>query len=357
MKKILRFSAILTAHILILSLFASCSGGKTEYTDYTIYGMDTYITLRFAGKGQKEDYLDSVRDECARIIAKNEKLMSSHDEEAQIWGLNHDVDVILDAEPDLSAVLTSAVHLAEISDGAFSPTLGSLTELWNVSGGGPVPRSEEIEAASEHTDYRNISVDSGRISITDKECKIDLGGIAKGYTAQELLVYLNGTDISYGLVSMGGNIGVFGDKTGGNPFKVGICDPDNTSSVIGYLSIDDGFIAVSGDYERFFEEDGKKYHHIIDPETGYPAESGLRSVAVWSNNGGTADALSTALFVMGEERALEFYRESDVRFEAVMINDRHEIILTDGIKDGSFELSEDSYTLIGEAEGEDTVAG
>ena len=149
---------------------------------------------------------------------------------------------------------------------------------------------------------------------------------------------------------MGGNIGVFGTKPNSEKFKIGICDPDDASGVVGYLSISSGFISVSGDYERYFEENGERYHHIIDPATGYPAKSDVRSVAVYANNGAAADALSTALFVMGEEKALEFYGENKIAFEAIIINKNHEIILTDGVSPDDFELAGENYVLKTQAE-------
>lgn len=344
-------------------IFLLTSGCKARneiaYYDKVIFGMDTYITLRLAESRFTEDggtevldeaYLEEISSECAYIVAKNDKLMSSHDDEAQIYGLNNSVDMILDADSSLLNVLKLALDINNITSGAYNPAIGALSELWNVTGGGPVPEESAIGEALDHISVSNITVDGTSVLKSDPDCKIDLGGIAKGYTAQEILEYLAGTDIPYGLVSMGGNIGVFGTKGDNEKYRVGICDPDDTESVAAYLNISRGFISVAGDYERYFEQDGKRYHHIIDPETGSPAQSGLRSVAVHSNNGAYADALSTALFVMGPDKALELYSSGSVKFEAVMITDSHEIILTDGLKNDSFELVSKNYSLRDQSE-------
>lgn len=330
--------------ILLLPLLASCAS-KEEYEDRVIYGMNTYITLRVPKENVDDEIIDEAERECARIVAKDEKLMSSHSEDGVIYRLNNDVDAFVGADESLLTVLDASLRIEELTGGAFSPSLGALTELWNVEDGGPVPSESAINEALSLISSDSIKLENGNVKIENDGCKIDLGGIAKGYAAQEIVDYLASTDIPYGLVSVGGNVGVFGSKESGERFKVGISNPDDTSSVVGYVYMNSGFLSVSGDYERFFEEDGRRYHHIIDPATGYPAESGLRSVAVLSKDGAYSDALSTALFVMGAERGMEFYREGRVSFEAVFITDGGEIILTDGLSDGDFELSSDSYKI------------
>ena len=334
------FSAIL----LLLALLSSC-GSKEAYEDRVIFGMDTYITLRVPKGELSSADLDEVEQKCAYIVAKNEKLMSSHSEDSVIYGLNGKVDTVIGADEALLTVIDASLRIEELTGGAFSPALGELTELWNVAGGGPVPSEEDIAEAMKKISSASIKTEDGNIKIENNGCRIDLGGIAKGYTAQEMVEYLASTDLSYGLVSVGGNVGVFGTKEDGEKFKVGISDPDNTSSVVGYVYMSSGFLAVSGDYERYFEENGKRYHHIIDPATGYPAESGLRSVAVLSNNGTYADALSTALFVMGVDEAMKLYSDGRVSFEAIFLTDSGEIVLTDGLKNGAFELNSKKYKI------------
>lgn len=327
--------ALLLVCVLLLSLF-SCSD-KSSYTDKVIYGMDTYITLRLSKDGAGEDTLNAAAEYAAGIIAKDEKIMSCHDEEAQIYALNHNVTAILGADKGLISVIGSALNIEKLSSGAFSPSMGALTELWNVEGGGPVPDEAEIEKALKNISSESITVADGNLYKKDENVLIDLGGIAKGYAAQEILEYLATSGISHGVVSIGGNVGVFGEKPNGEPFKVGVCDPDDTTKAVGYFHIKSGFVSVSGDYERFFTENGKRYHHIIDPKTGYPAESGLRSAAVWSQNGSVADALSTALFVMGYEKSMDFYENSGLKFEAVFITNGGEIKTTPGLDSETFE--------------------
>ena len=141
-------------------------------------------------------------------------------------------------------------------------------------------------------------------------------------------------------------IGVFGQKADGTPFQIGIKDPHDTAAVIGYLYIPSGFVAVSGNYERFFREEGKLYHHILDPETGWPVDNGLSSVAVYAQNGSAADALSTALYVMGLEEGMAFYESGQVQFEAVFVTEDNRIIPTPGLlENGMLEITTEDYVL------------
>ena len=328
----------------MLLLFSGCSS-RVRYMNQVIYGMDTYITLRVSSDGLSDDEFAKLCENCSKIIAKNEKLMSAYDESSQLYAFNNGADMILSPDAALLSTLRTAESISKLTDGAYLYTIGALSLLWNVTGGGPVPADGDIEEALGHISADSVVITDEKITRTDSECKVDLGGVAKGYTAQELAEYLSSAGVSFGLVSMGGNIGVFGEKDNGEAFKVGICDPADTSNVVGYLNIKSGFIAVSGSYERFFEENGEIYHHILDAKTGRPAESGIVSVAVWCNSGAVADALSTALFVMGEEKAMELYRSGSVSFEAVIITEEGEIVLTDGIADGDFELENESYTI------------
>jgi len=213
-----------------------CSAGH-EYKDQVIYGMDTYITIRVSSDGISDDKFEELCEKSSLIIAKNEKLMSAYDESSQLYAFNNGTDMILSPDASLLSTLRTAENISDLTDGAYLHTIGALSLLWNVTGGGPVPDEAEIEAALKHISTDSLEISDEKITKSDSECKIDLGGVAKGYTAQELVEYLASEGVSYGLVSMGGNIGVFGEKSDGEPFKVGICDPADTSDVVGYLNI------------------------------------------------------------------------------------------------------------------------
>lgn len=315
----LRIFALLLTLVLLLS---GCAREPEEYRDTVFFAMDTYITVRLARAGVTDERLGEVSAECERIVRELESVLSAHDPDSELYALNHSGEEFTEISDTLEDVLTTVYDIHGITGGAYDCTLGGLAELWNITGGGPVPDPADIDAVLAHTGSDRITLDEKRNTVMrpDPDVRLDLGGIGKGAAADWLIRYLETTDIPYGLVSVGGTIGVFGDKPDGTPYKIGIRDPDDPSGVVGYFLIDEGFVAVSGDYERYFEENGIRYHHIFDPSTGYPADSGLRSAAVHSLNGAQADALSTALFVMGADASLELY-ETCGGFEAVLVSD------------------------------------
>ncbi len=322
------FALVLT----LVLLFSGCARKPEEYRDTVFFAMDTYITVRLARAGVTEEQLDEAAAECERIVRELESVLSAHDPESELYALNHSDTEFTEISETLEDVLVTVYNVYGQTDGAYDCTLGGLAELWNITGGGPVPAQEDIDAVLAHAGYDKITLDEKRNTVMrpDTDVQLDLGGIGKGAAADELIRYLETTDIPYGLVSVGGTIGVFGDKPDGTPYKIGIRDPDDPNGVLGYLHIDEGFVAVSGDYERYFEENGVRYHHIFDPSTGYPADSGLRSAAVHCLNGAATDALSTALFVMGADAALELY-ENHGGFEAVLVSDNG-IVQTEGAR-------------------------
>ncbi len=308
--------------LVLALLFGSCAT-PSEYNDTVFFAMDTYITIRLAQDGVSEEELTAVAVECERLVKELETVLSAHDPDSELYQLNESDAEFVPVSDTLEEVLLTAVDLAEKTDGAYDFTLGGLAELWNVTGGGPVPSREAVDEVLSHVGYENVTVDERRNTVMrpDAEVRLDLGGIGKGAAADVLVRYLETTIVPYGLVSVGGTIGVFGEKPDGTPYKIGIRDPEDANAVLGYLHISDGFVAVSGDYERYFEENGVRYHHIFDPSTGYPADTGLRETVVHSDTGTVADALSTALFVLGTDAALDLYATADVGFEAVLVGE------------------------------------
>ncbi|MBR4960421.1 MAG: FAD:protein FMN transferase [Clostridia bacterium] len=344
MKTVYRRLALFLAVLFALSL-VSC-GSEQTYADSVFTGMDTVITLRLAAEGMDNETLGKASADVQRIVADLENILSCHKETSELSALNREVYLHIEVDETLLTVLNTAFQMHALTGGAYDPTLGALTKLWNVSGGGPVPDEDAIAEALSHKGTDKLTSQGNSVTKNDPAMQIDLGGLGKGYALQQVLAHLASTDIPYGLVSMGGNIGVFGQKTNGTPFQIGIKDPHDTSTVVGYMYIPSGFVSVSGNYERYFREEGKLYHHILDPETGYPAETGLSSVAVYAQNGSAADALSTALYVMGLEEGMTFYESGQVQFEAVFITEDNRIIPTPGLlEDGMLEITAENYVL------------
>jgi thiamine biosynthesis lipoprotein len=205
-------------------------------------------------------------------------------------------------------VLEAALEVSRLSGGAFDITAAPLVALWSVTAQHPaVPPEDALAQKRDLIDFNCLTLDaaSGSARLARQGQMVDLGGIAKGYAADQALEVYRRRGISTAMIDLGGNIALLGSKEDGAPWGVGIQDPDAPrGECLGLLSLTDKSVVTSGDYERFFEAGGKRYHHILDPRTGYPAESGLRSVTVVAEKSMVADGLSTALFVLGLERGL-----------------------------------------------------
>jgi thiamine biosynthesis lipoprotein len=240
----------------------------------------------------------------------------------------------MQANPELVALVNESLKFARETDGAFDPTLGPLAELWNFSGGEPrLPQDSEIKTALGKKGWSRVKTDTsaGSITLPEKQMSLDLGGIAKGYSLDRARLVLQRLGVKAALINAGGDILAIGEKTPGKPWRIGVQDPRNPRGLVAVAEIRDGVIVTSGDYERFFLRDGKRYHHILNPETGYPT-TGLRSVTIIAPNGVRADAMATAIFGLGVKRALE-YMESTPGVEGFLIDADGKMFLSSGAKD------------------------
>lgn len=325
MKKIL---ALLL--LLCLSLTACASDGPAETE---IFAMDTYMRLRIWGD---RELLSDTVDEIRRL----EGLFSVTDEKSEIFLLNRDGQAAL--SEDTAEILTQAIALSERTGGAFDPTVYPLVSAWGFTSGEPhIPTQDELNVLLPSVDAAHLRLDGSNATLTDG-AQLNLGGIAKGYTAQKCLELLSEKGVQTAMLSLGGNVQTLGSKPDGKPWVIGIANPEEPTEAIATLTFNGSMaIVTSGGYQRYFDLDGARYHHILDPQTGMPAETGLASVTVLTQDGTTADALSTALFVLGMEKSVELWRESD-DFEAIFIMQDRKIFATEGAADllGGCEFEE-----------------
>ena len=222
---------------------------------------------------------------------------------------------------DVFRVIERALFFAELSGGAFDPTVGPLVFLWGIGGENPrVPSQAEVGEVLPLTNWRDIELDrlTHSVFLKRRGMALDLGGIAKGYAADEAASIIKEARIKRAIIDLGGNIFTCGEKKDGSLWRVGIQYPGEERGVyIGIVQVKEQAVVTSGVYERFFEKNGNRFHHIFSPSSGYPAENGLLSVTIIANNSMDADALSTAVFVMGYEKGsalIESLNETEAVF-------------------------------------------
>lgn len=323
-----------------------------EVAESAIFAMDTVMSFRvFGEKGQ--DMLSLITNE----INSLERLLSVTREGSDVWNIDHAAGETVTVGEDAAYLLGLAKELGDTTGGALDVTMYPVVKAWGfTTGEHRVPPEEELTELLEHVDYQKVTVEleelPGTVSRSPvgyvtlpADMELDLGAIAKGYAGERAADLLRENGVTSALLNMGGNVQSVGCKPDGSPWRIGIQDPNEaTGSYLGILQLIDQAAVTSGGYERYFEEDGVRYWHIMDPHTGAPARSGLVSVTIVGDKGGLCDGLSTALFVLGREKALDYWRTYG-GFEAILVDEDNNVWITAGLKD-SFALVEESpYTL------------
>ena len=321
-----RLLCLLLALCMVLSLTA-CGGEQPESVQ--LFAMDTVMDLTAYGENAAAALTDASRE-----INRLERLLSRTIDTSEISQINAGGAVTVSEET--ASLLAQARTYTAATDGAFDITIAPLVSLWGITTDSPyVPTQQEIDALLPRVGPEHLHL-SGDTATLDDGCAIDLGGIAKGYASDRVAAIFARHGITSGTISLGGNVYVCGSKPNGQPWVVAIQDPRSDGYAV-TVALTDSFAVTSGGYQRYFEENGQVYHHIIDPATGRPAESGLTSVTVVADgaagNGTMCDALSTALFVMGEDRALELWRSGVYDFDLILVTEDGRLLATAGIAD------------------------
>ena len=295
-----------------------------------VFAMDTYMTLTVYG-----DDADAAIREGVEEIHRLDALLSTGHSNSEISQINTSGGGTL--SEDTRILIKESLRLYESTGGLFDVSIYPLMRLWGFTD--KEYRKPDDDALAETLSY----VDASRIEFEESEngpaevhfpegTELDVGGIAKGYTGARLMKIFRAHGVEHAIVSLGGNVQALGTKPDGSPWRIGIQDPDS-DGYLGILSVSDMAVITSGGYERFFEEDGVLFHHIIDPRNGYPASSGVKSVSVISRDGTLADGLSTSLYIMGEEAAAEWWRNTGEDFEFIIETDDGVLHVTEGIRD------------------------
>lgn len=299
----------------------------------TLFAMDTMMQLTVYGEHQ-EEAVDAAQAEISRL----EGLLSRTRSDSQITALNrHAGDGSpVAVDPDVYSVLSLAQEYAREVDGAFDITVAPIMDAWGfVSKNYRVPSQEELARLLPLVDGEQLRLEEGgsTVQLAKPGMAVDLGAIAKGYTAGRVEALLRSYGVEDALIVLGGNVTAMGRNYSGDPWRVAVRDPLDGEAYLGILPLQDVTASTSGGYERYFEQDGRRYYHIIDPTTGLTADSGLLSVTVISSDAARNDALSTALFVMGTERAEAFWRAHG-DFEMVLVQADKTVLITQGLEEG-----------------------
>ena len=328
MKKIGTVFAVFAAVALIAFLTWDAVFNKSVSKSF--FAMDTVISAQITGKDS-----EALLSETGKRISELDASLSRHKADSEISLLNRNSGGTLSDK--LVGYLQTLLDVSRKSGGAFDFTLGAVSDLWGFGNNPKVPDEAELKKALAESGYENISL-SGNV-ITVGGGIIDFGAAGKGIALDEIRGILSEGNVREAVISVGGSVLLIGKDS-----RVGIRNPlGDAGRSIANLTLSDTCISTSGNYERKFEENGKAYHHIINPETGYPIENGLVSVTVISESGILSDALSTACFVLGKEKGMALAEEYGC--EAVFIDENKNITVTDGIRE-LIEITDNSYTLV-----------
>ncbi len=300
-------AAVAFAVILCTALFLYSREKRYDFTEKSFISMDTVITEKIYGENSSA-FIAPVFN----IVTGLDDTISRFNENSAVYALNTKGET---SDKAVLEIIKSVNQVSDDAEGAFDITVGGLSDLWSIGKEGEkIPTDKEIADALRNVDYRKISIENGRAYYDGGE--IDLGAVGKGFACDLIAAYLSSCKAEGAVVSVGGSILAYGDyNKKGDKWSIAIRHPRSENEFLGIVRLDEGFVSTSGDYERYFEKDGKRYHHIFDARTGMPAESGLISATVVAESGILSDALSTACFIVGAEKGkalLEKYGASAV---------------------------------------------
>lgn len=294
--RILKIIISVTAVVLVLclSFFLYSREKRYDFTEKSFISMDTVVTEKIYGENTGV-FIAPVFN----IVTGLDETISRFNEESAVYRLNTEGET---SDKSVLQIIDGVKTVSDDVDGAFDITVGGLSDLWSIGKEGErIPTEKEISDALESIDYKKIRIENGTVYYEDGI--IDLGAVGKGFACDLIKSYLSSEKVRGAVVSVGGSILAYGDYNDkGDKWSIAIRHPRFESEFLGVIRLDEGFVSTSGDYERYFEKDGKRYHHIFDARTGMPASSGLISVTVVADSGLLSDALSTACFIVGEEK-------------------------------------------------------
>lgn len=335
-------NSFLTLIIFSVLFLFGCSKVPSEPISRTELIMGTICTVQIFDSNDEK-----ILDQCFNELIELENLVSINKTGTELDKVNEmSGKKPVKVSNDTYTIIKSGLEYSTASNGNFDITVGPIVKLWGIgTDNAHLPTSDEINTNKNLINYKDVVLNDSdnTVYLKNPNMIIDLGGIAKGYAADVLTTVLKKNNVTSAMINLGGNLFVLGNKPDGHQWRIGIQDPNTSNSTVGNLLVNDKSIVTSGTYQRFFEENGKRYHHILNPKTGYPYDNDLLSVTIISDKSIDGDALSTATFALGCTDGLKFVNSTD-SIEAIFITKNNEIYLSNGLKN-NFTLTNKNYLL------------
>ncbi|MSU02868.1 FAD:protein FMN transferase [Tissierella pigra] len=332
----MKISRYMFCILLALSLvITGCTKNKSiDPISRTEFLMDTVMTVKIYDKADEK-----ILDKVFLRLEEIEKRMSATLEESDVNKINENAGIKpVSINEDTYFVISEAKHFAKISSGAYEPTIGPLVDLWNIKAEEKerdfIPTAEDIEKTKVYINYNNLELlDNNQVYLKEQGMKINLGSIVKGYATDEVRRILIENGVNSAIIDLGGNVFAHGTKLEETPWKIGIQDPfEHTGNFLGVIEAENKSIVTSGDYERFFTYKGKKYHHILDTKTGYPADNEITGVSIISDKSIDGDGLSTTLFVLGVDKGIELVNSLE-GIQAIFVTKNRDVYIPASLND------------------------
>lgn len=329
---------------ILCALLALCAcalaGCSREPVESTTFAMDTVMNFTLYG-GWDREKTKETRDWMTSRLAYCDEMFSATDENSDIAQVNRAAGQPVELKNPTAELLSQALELCRVTDGALDITAYPAVKAWGfTTEEHRVPSEEELAELAAKIDYTAVKLEGNTVTLPEG-MEIDLGAVAKGYAGDQTAATARESGVASALLDLGqSTIVAVGSKPGGKPWRIGVVDPARPENYFAVVELEDMAMGTSGGYQRYFEQDGVTYWHILDPDTAAPARAGLASVTVVAPSALTCDGLSTALFVMGLEEGTAFWRDHpELEFEAIFVTEDGEIYRTAGLE-GRFSLAE-----------------
>ncbi|QEK12438.1 FAD:protein FMN transferase [Crassaminicella thermophila] len=335
--------------IFILIISSGCSiNSKNKPVSKTEFVLGTIVTIQIFDNASDEVF-HKVFDRLREI----ENKMTINRENSEVININSKAGKdFVKVSDDTYYVIKKGKYFSKLAKGRFDISIGPLVKLWNIgTESAHVPPKEDIHIKKNLVNYNNVILNESEKSVMLKKegMILDLGGIAKGYASDEIVKIFKKKNIKHAIINLGGNVFAYGNKPDGSLWKIGIQNPfSQRGDSIGFVNVANKTVVTSGIYERFFEEDGRRYHHILDPNTGYPVENNLAGVSIITNKSIDADALSTSVFSLGLNKGIKLIERLEDT-EAIFITKDFEVYVTSGLVE-YFTLTDSNFKLIKRSE-------